>query len=322
MQLKSRFASDAALVLTTLIWGSTFIIAKDVLSEWKPLAYITIRFAIAACALSLMFPRELRRASGAEWKAGIILGALIGIGFAVQAVGQVYTTASKSAFITGLTTPLVPLVAFVMLRSRPSIENLIGVIVATIGGLILLAPHDAQASVTDFSSINTGDLLTLACTILFATHIVLLGVYTRKFAVKRLTVLQITAATMMFCVVFFGARLIATIAGADVLPLALQRETAALVWSAGVAWQLIYLGIVGTVAAFLLWTWGQARTTATHAAIIFTLEPVFATVFAVLWRGREEWAGGWATLGACLVLIGVLVSELRWRKSSIEETVV
>jgi len=83
-------------------------------------------------------------------------------------------------------------------------------------------------------------------------------------------------------------------------------------WSAAAAWQLAYLSLVATVATFLLWTWGQARMSATHAAVIFSLEPVFATAFAVLLRGSAEWTGGRATLGALLVVAGVVISELRW----------
>ncbi|HEX8353219.1 MAG TPA: DMT family transporter, partial [Pyrinomonadaceae bacterium] len=78
--------------------------------------------------------------------------------------------------------------------------------------------------------------------------------------------------------------------------------------------QLVYLSVVATVATFLLWTWGQARMSATHAAVIFSLEPVFATGFAVLLRGSAEWAGDRATAGASLILAGVIVSELHWGK--------
>jgi drug/metabolite transporter (DMT)-like permease len=96
------------------------------------------------------------------------------------------------------------------------------------------------------------------------------------------------------------------------VPAGLLREAEPLVWSAGVAAQLVYLSVVATVGVFILWTWGQARMSATHAAVIFSLEPVFATGFAILLRGSAEWTGGRATVGACLILIGVIVSELRW----------
>lgn len=315
----SRFAPDLALVVTTVIWGSTFILAKDVLREWTPISYVTIRFAVAALALLILFAGELKKITKAEVRAGAILGLLVGSGFAVQAIGQVYTTATKSAFITAFTTPLVPLVALAIYRARPGLENLLGMIIATVGGFVFLAPRETAGVETN---LNIGDLWTLCCTGLFATHIVLLGTYARRFDVGRLTLIQISAATLMFAVLFFGVRLGASVFGADALPLALAREAAPLVWSFNVAWQLVYLSLIGTVAAFLLWAWGQRRTTATHAAIIFTLEPVFATLFAVAIRGREEWLGGWAGFGALMILTGVLVSELRFRGRNAEPDII
>lgn len=306
MRLKSNLAADGALMLTTLIWGSTFFMAKDILSVWPPMAYMFIRFGGAALLLSAMFPRRLAQARGEEWRAGATLGLLIGIGFGLQATGQVYTTASKSAFVTGLTTPLVPFVSYLLLRSRPGVENLLGVVFASLGGLLILAPQGTDTSV------NFGDMLTLSATILFALHITLMSVYARRYDVRQLTVLQIVCIAILFAVVWLGLRVWAALGGADVLPAALMRETLPLVWSGRVIWQLVYLATAATVGAFLLWTWGQARTSATHAAIIFSLEPVFATAFAVAVIGASEWMGGRGWIGATLVFAGIIISETRW----------
>jgi drug/metabolite transporter (DMT)-like permease len=309
MRLKSNWAADGALMLTTLIWGSTFFMAKDILGVWPPMAYMFVRFAGAALLLAAMFPRRLAEARGAEWRAGATLGLLMGVGFGLQAAGQVYTTASKSAFVTGLTTPLVPFVAYLMLRTRPGVENLLGVVFASLGGLLILAPQGADTSV------NLGDMLTLAAIALFAMHITLMSVYARRYDVRQLTVLQIACIAALFSVMWLGLRAWASFAGADAvaaLPAALARETLPLVWSGRILWQLVYLATVATVGAFLSWTWGQARTSATHAAIIFSLEPVFATAFAVAVIGASEWMGGRGWVGAGLVFAGIIISETRW----------
>jgi drug/metabolite transporter (DMT)-like permease len=306
MRLKSNLAADGALMLTTLIWGSTFFMAKDILGVWPPMAYMFVRFTVAALLLAAMFPRRLARARMAEWRAGATLGLLMGIGFGLQAVGQVYTTASKSAFVTGLTTPLVPFVVYLVLRARPGIENLLGIVCASLGGLLILAPQGADTSV------NLGDLLTLAATASFATHITLMSIYARRYDVGQLTVLQIACVAVLFAVVWMGLRAWGGFAGADAMPAALARETLPLAWSAPVVWQLVYLATIGTVGAFLCWTWGQARTTATHAAIIFSLEPVFATAFAVAVIGASEWMGGRGWAGAALIFAGIIISETRW----------
>ncbi len=303
MKFKSHLAADAALVGTTLIWGSTFVVAKDILERWPTISYLAFRFTLAALVLGALFPKPFVRARRAEWRAGATLGLLIGGGFALQAVGLFYTTVSKSAFITGLTTPLVPFVAFAFLRARPSVENLVGVTLASIGGVLILTPQDGGASV--------GDLLTLASTALFAMHITLMSVYTKRYDVGQLTVLQITVAAALFV----GIRLlIETLGGtfdSGSVARFIAHESAPLVWSGRVVAQLIYLALIGTIVTFLLWTWGQSRMSATHAAIIFSLEPVFAVSFAVAVRGAGEWSGGRATLGAGLVLAGVIVSEVR-----------
>jgi drug/metabolite transporter (DMT)-like permease len=305
MRLKSNLAADGALVLTTLVWGTTFFMAKDILAYWSPLAYTAVRFAAASVILALLFWRKLFHASREARRAGALLGLLMGAGFALQAAGQVYTTASKSAFITEFTTLLVPFVAYAVLRARPGIEKLIGVALATIGGLLILAPHGA-------GGVNVGDLLTLAATGAFAFHITLLSVYARRFDVVQITVLQITSTGVLVVAAWLVFRACGLVFAHDALPAFVARESAPLIWDAHIVWQLAYLATVATVAVFFLWTWGQSRTTATHAAIIFSLEPVFANAFAVAFRGGQEWLGARGYLGAALVLAGVVISELRW----------
>jgi drug/metabolite transporter (DMT)-like permease len=244
-----------------------------------------------------------------EWRAGATLGLLMSLGFAGQTIGQVYTTPSKSAFITGLTTPLVPFVALGLLRVRPTLENMIGVALASIGGVLILIPWNA--------SVNGGDVLTLFCTLLFAAHITLLSSYARRFDVRSLTVLQITSAATVFVFVWLGFKGCAVFLADHPLPQIVAREAVPLIWTGRVLWQIGFLALVATVATFLLWTWGQSRVSATHAAIIFSLEPVFATAFAVAVRGGKEWMGGRAAVGAGLIFAGIIVSELRLGESRV-----
>jgi drug/metabolite transporter (DMT)-like permease len=311
MKLKTHFAADGAILLTTLIWGSTFAVARGVLDSWPPLTYLALRMPLAALVFALLFPRQVFGASRAAWRAGGTLGLLMGLGFIGQTVGLLYTTPAKSAFITGITTPLVPVVAYTLWRTRPSRENLFGIVLASIGGALILAP----AGVAGF---NAGDLVTLSTTLLFAGHINLMSAYARRIDARQLSALQITVAAGLILVAWLAVRAVATVWGAGALPPGLARETLAPVWNTGVGLRIVYLTLVATVATFLLWTWGQARMPATHAAVIFSLEPVFATGFAVLLRGSAEWTGPRATLGALLVLAGVFVSELRWGREEKE----
>lgn len=290
--------------MTTVFWGSTFVMAKDILESWPPVAYITVRFALASLFLILLFPKQILRARGHEWKMGAILGLLMAGGFALQAIGQVYTTPAKSAFVTGLTTPLVPFVALLILRVRPNLENLIGVTLASVGGMMILAPQGSEP-------MNTGDLLTLSATTLFAAHMTLMSAYAREINARQLTVLQITFAAIIFILVWLIFRAVSLGLPESSLPGFIMRENIPLEWTHRVVWQLLYLASVASVITFLLWTWGQSKVSATHAAIIFSLEPVFATLFAVAVRGSNEWLTTRGNLGAALILAGVIISEIR-----------
>jgi drug/metabolite transporter (DMT)-like permease len=126
-----------------------------------------------------------------------------------------------------------------------------------------------------------------------------------------LTVLQITSAAIVFVFVWLAFKACALLLVGHPLPEVIAQESVPLVWGARVIWQIVFLALVATVATFLLWTWGQSRMSATHAAIIFSLEPVFATIFAIAVRGGKEWMGGRGTLGAALIFLGIIVSELR-----------
>src|SRR5256714_7865431 len=305
MKLKSNRGADAAILLTTLVGGSTFAVARGILDQWPPLSYLALRLPAAALLFAALFPRQVFGASREAWCAGTTLGLLIGLSLTGQTAGLLWTTPAKSAFISGLTTPLIPVAAYLIWRARPSRENLAGVVLASIGGALILAPAGARG-------VNTGDLITLGTTVLFATHVALLGAYARRFDIRQLSAIQIIVAAALALAAWLALRTYAALAGVATLPPGLARETSPLAWDAGTLWQLIYMSTVATVAVFLLWTWGQARMSATHAAVIFSLEPIFATVFAIALRGSAEWTGGRATVGAALVVAGVVVSELRW----------
>ena len=305
MKLKSNLGPDVAILLTTLIWGSTFAVARDVLDSWPPLLYLALRMPLAALLFAALFPRQVFSAGRDAWKSGATLGVLIGLAFVMQTVGLLFTTPAKSAFISGLTTPLIPVVAYLLYRARPSRENLAGIILASLGGALILMPVGA-------SGFNTGDMLTLGTTVLFATHVSLMSVYARRFDVRQLSAIQITVAASLLLGAWLIVRACAALVGVEALPQGLAREALPLVWNVRILVQLAYLITIATVGVFLIWTWGQARTSAAHAAVIFSLEPIFATGFAVVLRGSAEWTGGRATIGALLVVAGVIVSELRW----------
>lgn len=287
-----RLRADAALLLVTMIWGSSFIVVKNVIRDSPPLAFLFFRFllATAVCgALALRRPR-----SPGLLRDGGIIGLLLASGMAFQVLGQLETTASKAAFLTGLSVVMTPFAAFARTRRLPSLENAVGITLAGLGFLLLTFPGGA-------GPINRGDVLVFLCAIVFAFYIVEISLRTRSHDALRLTTVQLALVTL--CAGVLSAVFRATGAA---------FELRSLVWEGTFLRSVLYLGTIGTVGTFVTQTWAQGHMSATHAAIIFALEPLWAALLAAwLLRERMGVSGWW---GGGLVLAGIVISELRLRR--------
>jgi drug/metabolite transporter (DMT)-like permease len=278
--------ADGALVVVTFIWGSTFVLVKDLIGQVPPMFMLTIRFAIAALALTL-FVTIARRWAGfclreLAWGAG--LGITIGLGYAFQTVGLQYTTASNAGFITGLQVVIAPVLAIVLLRQMPSRWAIVGIVMATVGlGMLSLR-------IDEGIKLNPGDALVFLCAIAFGAQIAMLGHAAHRYDPMRLALVQIVVAG-----VINGA-------GSMLLenpPAAIGPE----IW-VGIA----FLGIMATAVGFGVQAFAQGYTTVVHAALIITLEPVFAAIFGFWLQGDR--LGAVALAGAALIVGGMLVAEL------------
>jgi drug/metabolite transporter (DMT)-like permease len=300
-----RMRPELILVGVTVLWGSTFIVTKDIVRDAPPMLYLVFRFGIAAVLMLALY------GNGARKKQlivdGVILGVLNSLGLILQVYGQVYTTASKSAFITSLNTPLVPLVSFALYRTRPTTPQLVAVALATIGLMMLTYPVGGARW-------NAGDLYTVGCAIIYAFTIVQIARRSPRHDAGPLTAVQIAAAALTFCCALALLQLcIRTISPAS-LPEFARLEARPLVVTQRLVVEGVYMAIFCTVVTFGLQTWSMARMSATHAAIVFALEPVFATVMAIGWEGSAEWPGARGATGAAIVMIAVAVSELPRRR--------
>jgi drug/metabolite transporter (DMT)-like permease len=284
MQKPKLLRADLALILITVIWGCTFTIVKKSLVQVSPLLFLALRFWIATLVLAVFLPHALRGITRETLRRGSLLAAFLFAGFLFQTVGLISTTPSRSAFITSLSVLLVPLLGFALLRLSPDTRTLAGIGIATIGlGFLTLNSLELR--------ITTGDAVTLLCAVAFAFHILYLGRYLATGDFQQLAILQL-AGSALLSTLFMPA-----------------FETPFLVWDSLFALYLFITGVLATGLAFYLQNRAQRVTTATRAALIFSLEPFFAALFAYLILGDaltgKEWFGG------CLVLTGVLVSELR-----------
>jgi drug/metabolite transporter (DMT)-like permease len=284
------WAADLALVSITVAWGSSFVVIRDTVREVDPFGLVAYRFLLATAVMALALA-ALRRGwpTGIELRRGAGLGVLLGAGFVSQTLGLTATGAANSAFITGLLVVFTPLFAAALARAAPAAASLAAVLLAT-AGLALLAFHPE-------AGLNRGDPITLACAVAFALHIV---VTARAMADGVVDALRLN-------LVQFGTVAIVALAGQAVSagrpPLPTPPALAA----------IAYLALAGTVFAYLVQTVAQRYTSETKVALIFTLEPVFAGLFAFT-VGGEAFTPRFLAGGA-LILLAMLLAELyprRW----------
>jgi drug/metabolite transporter (DMT)-like permease len=277
------------LVLVTLIWGTTFVMVKQALVFASPLLFNAVRMLLATAFLAVIYRNHLSRMTGPALRAGLLVGFFLFLGYAFQTTGLRLTTPSKSAFLTGVSTVLVPLMLVAIWRAHINPWRAAGILTAFVGLFFMTIPA-GRSAIADFANVNLGDVLTILCALSFTFHIIFLGHATQRFPFEQIAVLQVGVAALL------------TAIATPLLEHPHFQPSGPLIIA------LIVTAMFGTAVAFTVQAWAQQFTPATHAALIFTLEPVFAwiTSFVVL----KERLGGRAGAGALLILIGVLVSEL------------
>jgi drug/metabolite transporter (DMT)-like permease len=290
-----KLRADAVLIAVTCVWGLSFVLVRNVLREAPPMAFLFWRFLLATGCAFLLLPR-LRRDSGVV-RDGVAVGLLLGSGMALQVLGQVETTASKAAFLTGLSVVLTPFAAYLRSRRVPSLENGIGIALASVGFLLLTFPRESW-------SIGRGDAFVLCAAVVFAFYVVELSERAPRHAALALTAVQMTVVAGLAGIL---SLLLRTPPAQLLAAAAVERRP--LVLSTTFVASVLYLGSIGTVGTFFGQAWAQRRMSATHAAILFSLEPVFASILAAWLLGERLGTRGlW---GAGFILAGVVVSEMR-----------
>ncbi|MEZ0111776.1 drug/metabolite transporter (DMT)-like permease [Catenulispora sp. EB89] len=287
---RSGLLATAGLVATTAVWGSTFLVVKDTIASVPVLDFLALRFAVACAAMLAVRPRALAGLGRAGWRHGVLLGLVLAAGYAAQTFGLRTASASVSGFITGLFVVFTPLIGAVLLRRRVPPAVWAAVALATVG-LGLISLHGL--------SIGRGELLTVVGAFFFALHIVGLGEWSHRHDAYALAVVQIgtvAAVSLLLAVISHGST------GGHVLTLPPNAAG----WAA-----VAVTALLGTAAGFFLQTWSQARMPATRAAVVLTMEPVFAGVTGVL-AGETLAVRGW--IGAALVLAAMYAVELGPRR--------
>jgi len=282
MQLTSRTRAESYLLSLTIIWGSTFVLTKFILENASPFVYVAVRFFIASLLFAALFFRRLRTISKDAVVKGLVLGVLLFLGFMLQTIGMKFTTASKSAFVTGLMVVFTPIFQLVIERKAPKIGNIIGVALIAIGLYLLTSPKGSE--------FNIGDALTLVCAVLFSIYTVYLDIFGKEHDPAHLTFIQFASTTIL---------------AAIAIPF---LETAHLNLTFNFLLNLAYLAVMPTVVALYVMAKYQKYTTPTRSAIIYSMEPPIAATFAFFIIGEQ--IGMIGVIGGVLILFGLIVSEL------------
>ena len=221
--------------------------------------------------------------------AGVRLGFFMFCGYAFQTAGLRYTTASNSGFITGSSVVLVPLILALFWGKRVTLWVYAGTIAAAAGLYFLTVPA------TGVAHLNRGDVLTFFAAMSYAVHIILVGDYAREHSAAALSVLQVLACAVMAWLTALGAN-------------AIRWQPMRFHWTSQLWIGIAVCAVFATAVAFSLQLWAQQFTTPSHAAIIFTLEPLFAVITSYLIL--RERLGPRSVAGGALVLAGILAAEL------------
>lgn len=271
---------------STAIWGSTFVVVQEALETVPVFHLLTYRFALGAL---LLLPL-LRGAKGSGflrgglWRDGLLVGSAVFVGFILQTAGLLWTTPSRSAFLTGLSVIITPFLAALLGTYRLRPGPIAGTAVAALGLYVLYRPAAGSAP------FGRGDLLTLGAAVCFALYIVFVERAVRRHSISRMAVFQFA----FIAILSSPSLLLAP-------PRAAEFQGRALA-------AILILGVFATALAFLGQLYAQRHLTVVEAGVILSSEPVFASALSV-GLGIEPWTSNLAWGGA-LVLAAVLLSEL------------
>jgi drug/metabolite transporter (DMT)-like permease len=276
--------ATAALLAVTACWGSTFFLIHDLLTRVPTLDFLAVRFTIASATMVLLAPRALARLTRESRRHAVVLGCLYGVAQILQTAGLAQTPASVSGFITGMYVVATPVFAALILHSRIGALTWFAVVLAMAGlGVLTLSGL----------SIGYGEALIFVAAMIYALHIVGLGAWSDHQQALGMAIVQLIVIAVI-C-------LVCTAPGGIVLPDRLGD------WAS-----VVYMAVFAGAGAMIGQTWAQAHLPPTRAAIIMSMEPVFAALFAVLFGGES------ATLrmlvGGLLVLAAMLLAELAPRR--------
>lgn len=283
-----EYRADLLLLTVAIAWGVTFLMVQEAIDSTPVYSFLFFRFALASLLMFVIAYKFLKETNLQTVLYGVILGIFLFSAFATQTFGLSYTKSSIVAFITGLNVICVPFLAYFIFKDKVKRNVIIASFVAVFGLYLL--------TMSGKLTLGTGEFLTLICAVLFAFHIIFTGKFSKEVNVFVLVLVQlVTVAVLSLC-----------------FSLALDDKTFAIEYNYAFYKAVIVTALFATVYAFLIQTYMQQFTTATKTAIIFTMEPVSASIYGFLVGG--EILTSTQVFGASLIIVATLIAELRFNK--------
>lgn len=276
--------ADLMLLVVAFLWGSSYVVSKGSIDTVEPMQVVFFRFSIASVLSLIFFGKQLKTSSKGEIKAGFVLGTLLSLGLFFSLNGIKLTTVSKNSFIISTNVVIVPFLYWAISKKKPTAMSIAAVFLMATGlGFLTL---DLSG---DFK-VNLGDFISLGCILFYASHVVLTDIYSKKHnPVSVNTFAMITSAILSAVFLLLTGDFIIKI-------------------PESVMGDMIFLAVFPTFLCYTMQIKAQRHTIATHAAIIMSLESVFATLLAVIIL--KEKINLQMIIGFIFIFVSVLTSEL------------
>ncbi len=274
---------NALLVFVTMIWGSTFLIVQQTIKLTGPFTFLAMRFSIGTLVLAVIFHKRLARITPAEIFTGSLIGVFLFSTYALQTTGLQYITSSKAGFITGMYVPLVAILAVPLLRQKPTLSSLVGVIFSVAGVTLISVNRSFQFT------FGLGELLVMGCALTSALHVICISKFAPRVDAINLAIVQIAFTAVL-----------------SLIAMPIAREPFVLpplpVWGSA-----LFMGVAATAFALAVMNRVQQFVSSTHATLIYALE--------LVWVGMLGYAAGeqlslFAWIGCASIFLGIITSEL------------
>ena len=271
------------LLITAIIWGSSFPVSKVALSYYSPLFLTMIRYLFGGIILGVILNKKILTITKKQLLGGLVCGAIFYFAYLIQVIGLQYTEPSKQSFLAALYVIMVPFLYWIIYKKRPDIYNIIAAFLTLVGIYLLTASGPG--------GFNKGDMITVLSSVFYAMHITVIGYLVKKMNPIILTFLQTITAGIIGLVVSLIM---------EPLPSDFPVE--------GIL-SVLYLTIFCTIVAYGLQIACQKYVSEMKTSIILSLESVFGSLLSVIFL--NDTFTKLMFIGCVIIFIGILVSETK-----------